>query len=119
MGQVKEWGGGGEESFLPHPLLFFGSLSISQVAKTENPVPRRSSVVLCFETTRKCLLHRLASVFTDYCIDPSTSKLSLTNYFKNTHLSKVGLLNLSQEVVILYSELTQKNSRGKKTANLE
>ena len=71
MGQVKEWGGGGgEESFLPRPLSFFGSLSIFHVAKTKNPVPRRSSVVLCFETTRKCLLHRLASVFTNYCIDP-------------------------------------------------
>ena len=43
----------------------------------------------------------------------STSKHPLTNYFKNAHLSKVAL------PVILYRERTQKNSRGKKTANLE
>ena len=49
----------------------------------------------------------------------STSKHPLTNYFKNAHLSKVVLLSLSQEVVILYCERAQKNSRGKKMANLE
>lgn len=90
MGQVKEWGGGGEESFLPRPLSFFGSLSISHVAKTENPVPHRSLVVLCSEPTRKHLLHRLASVFTSVLIQSVNSDknnehkrpLKLPFYFK-------------------------------------
>ena len=34
-------GGGGKKGFLPRPpLSFFGSYSISCLAKTENPVPR-------------------------------------------------------------------------------
>ena len=52
------------------PLSFFDSHSIFHVAKTENPVPRGSLVVFCSEPTRKHLLHRLAGVFTNYCIDP-------------------------------------------------
>ena len=35
------------------------SRSIFRAAKTENPVPRRSSVFLCSETTRKRLPRRL------------------------------------------------------------
>ena len=31
-----------------------------RLQKTENPVPRRSSVFLCSETARKRLLHRLS-----------------------------------------------------------
>ena len=36
-----------------------GSRSILRAAKTENPVPRRSLVFLCSQTTRKRLLRRL------------------------------------------------------------
>ena len=39
----------------------FGSRSIFREANTENPVPRRSVVSLCSETTRKHLPHRLAN----------------------------------------------------------
>ena len=39
----------------------FGSRSIFRAANTENPVPRRSAVSLCSETTRKHLPHRLAN----------------------------------------------------------
>ena len=34
-------------------------LESQRLQKTENPVPRRSSVFLCSETARKRLLHRL------------------------------------------------------------
>ena len=40
---------------------FFGCRSIFRVPNTENPVPRRSFVSLCSETTRKHLPHRLAN----------------------------------------------------------
>ena len=39
----------------------FGSRSIFRAANTENPVPRRSAVSFCSETTRKHLPHRLAN----------------------------------------------------------
>ena len=37
-----------------------------RAAKTENPVPRLSSVFLCFETTRKRLLRRLKQIRGNY-----------------------------------------------------
>ena len=48
-------------------LAYVGSVSVRfqskerGAAKAENPVPRRSSVFLCSETTRKRLLRRLAT----------------------------------------------------------
>jgi len=113
----KRTGRGWGRVLPPPPLLFFGSHFLcSQSQKS------CSTVFLCSETTRKRLLYRLASVFTSVLIQSVKSdKINghkRPNYFKNAHLSKVGLLSLSQEVVILYSELARKNSRGKKTANL-
>ena len=89
MAQVKERGRGGEEKFLA-PSFFFDSHSIFHAAKTENPVPHRSLVVLCSEPTRKHLLHRLASVFTSVLIQSVNSDknnghkrpLKLPFYFK-------------------------------------
>ena len=42
------------------PFSFFGFCPIFGAAKTENPVPRRSSVFLSSETTQKRLLHTRA-----------------------------------------------------------
>ena len=43
---------------LPHSFIF-GSRPIFRPAKTENPVPRRSSFFFCSETSLKRLLRRL------------------------------------------------------------
>ena len=53
-------GWGRKEGNFPSPPSFiFGSRSIFRPAKTENPVPRRSSFFFCSETTLKRLLRRL------------------------------------------------------------
>ena len=61
MCRVKERGGGGEERKETSPPLsfIFGSRPIFRPAKTENPVPRRSSFFFCSETTLKRFLRRL------------------------------------------------------------
>ena len=53
-GVSKRVGGGGKKGFLPlPPLSFFGSRSISCLAKTENAVPRS---FFAPKTKWKCLL---------------------------------------------------------------
>ena len=61
MWRVKERRGDGEErkETSPPPSFIFGSRPIFRPAKTENPVPRRSSFFFCSETTLKRLLRRL------------------------------------------------------------
>ena len=59
---VSEWIRSEEQGTLSQRPLF-GSRSIFRKANTENPVPRRSLVSLCSETTRKHLPRGLANTW--------------------------------------------------------
>ena len=69
------------EDFRSVVCVVSGSRSIFRAAKTENPIPRRSSVFRYSETTRKRLLRRLArhhwSAINHFLTDLSNSPKTL------------------------------------------
>ena len=72
------------------PSFIFWLLSIFPTAKTENLVPRRSSVFLCSETTRKRLVRRLPAGIIH--LGFNISCLTLFNErFKITHCLRVDI----------------------------
>jgi len=83
MWRVKERGGGGEErkETSPPPVSFFGSCSTFRAAKTDNPVPRRSSFSFCSETTLKRLLRRLRHRWETHLSREQSKELCRLRYF--------------------------------------
>ena len=67
---------------LPLPASFiFGSRPIFRLAKTENPVPRRSSFSFCSETTLKRLLRRLRPRWETHLSREQSKELCRLNCF--------------------------------------